>query len=214
MLNPQDRAARMQALARRLLLTEAELRDLTGGEIDALVDPLNTSPLLLRGAQESLREAEARSRELIEKLPIIACELNVDGTTRFVSNAVTAILGYTPSELTGRRWWAALGVHPSDGNGQQLHELEGNYERAVHARDGAVRNVVWTSTAAHAVDGSVRSYFLFGLDLTERRQAEGRRASSSRSSRRARPRRPRSGDRRFCRRPAGCSGPRSATRPR
>jgi PAS domain S-box-containing protein len=172
-LSPADRAARIEALAQRLLVTESELRELTRGELDALVDPLSTAPLLLRDAQESLRHAEARARELVAKLPIIACELDPRGTTLFVSDAVTTILGFAPAELVGRPWWTALGAGPNNGSLQHLHRQEiVNHDQQVRAKDGSFRDVVWTSTHLLQSDGSVRGILLFGLDLTERRRAE------------------------------------------
>jgi PAS domain S-box-containing protein len=173
MLSAADRAGRIQLLAHRLLVTETELRQLTRGELDALVDPLSTAPLLLRDAQESLRQAEARARELVAKLPIIACELDPQGITLFVSDAVTTILGFTPAELVGKPWWTALGAAAGNGSLQHLHDREMvNHDQPVRARDGSFRDVVWTSTHLLTSDGLVRGILLFGLDLTERRRAE------------------------------------------
>jgi PAS domain S-box-containing protein len=172
-LSAPDRTARIQQLAQRLLETEAELRALSGGEIDAILDPASAKPLLLRGAQDALREAEARARELIARLPTIAAELDPDGTTRFVSDAVTRILGYTPDQIVGRHWWAALGAGSADGALVRLHEREiTDYEQPVRARDGSVRDVVWTSTNVQGPGGDLTGILLFGMDLTERRSAE------------------------------------------
>jgi PAS domain S-box-containing protein len=172
-LSHPDRAARIQLLAHRLLVTEAELRELTSGELDALVDPLSTTPLLLRDAQEALRQAEARARELVAKLPIIACELDAHGTTLFVSDAVTSILGFTPAELRGKPWWPALGAGSVDGELSHLHERDvSNHDQPVRGKDGSYRDVMWTSVRLLERDGSVRVILLFGLDLTERRRAE------------------------------------------
>jgi PAS domain S-box-containing protein len=170
---PVDRTARIQLLAQRLLETEAELRMLTDGEVDAIIDPETASPLLLRGAQDALREAEARSREMVARLPIIAAELGPDGTTRFVSDAVTRVLGFEPAELVGRYWWSALRAGNLDGASAALDGGEiTDCEQPVLAKDGSQRDVVWTSARLAAADGSITGVLLFGVDITERRRAE------------------------------------------
>jgi PAS domain S-box-containing protein len=171
---PADaRSARVRELVERLLETEAELRELAAGEIDAVLDPSGSSPLLLRGAQEALRDAEARARELIARLPIIACELAPDGTTLFVNDAVTSILGFTPAELVGRPWWPAVSGGFADGVAAAVpgREVRGQ-EQSVRARDGSERVVEWTSKDLPGPDGRVEATLLFGLDLTQRRRAE------------------------------------------
>ena len=173
LLSTADRAVRLRVLAHRLVVTEAELRELTRGELDAVIDPLTASPLLLRDAQESLRQTEARARELIAKLPILACELDPDGNTVFVSDAVGSILGFTAAELVGKPWWSALGASSTNGSLQDLyHEEVSNRDQQVRAKDGSPRDVVWTSTHLRERDGSLRGILLFGLDLTERHRAE------------------------------------------
>jgi PAS domain S-box-containing protein len=170
---PEARSARIRELAQQLLETEAELRDLAAGEIDAVLDPTGSSPLLLREAQEALRDAESRARELIARLPIIACELAPDGTTLFVSDAVTSILGFTPGELVGRHWWSVVGGGFQDGVSASIprEEIRGR-EQSVRAKDGSERVVEWTSTNLAGADGRLVGTLVFGLDLTERRHAE------------------------------------------
>jgi PAS domain S-box-containing protein len=169
---PDDRSARIQALARRLLETEAELRALTDGQLDAIVDPDSATPLLLRGAQDALRDSEARARALVERLPTMAAELAPDGTTRFVNDAVTRILGYQPEDLVRRPWWATLGVSGDAARRDLAAEDMTEHEQSVTARDGSRRDAVWSSARALAPDGTLRAILLFGVDITERRRAE------------------------------------------
>jgi PAS domain S-box-containing protein len=170
---PADRSAHIRRLAARLLETEAELRALAAGEIDAILDPNSGAPMLLRDAQESLRQAELRARELIARLPIIACELAPDGTTRFINDSVTTILGFSPAELIGRPWWALVSKAFGDGNLARLQQEEiADYEQRVRAKDGSERIVLWTSTHLRDASGNLRSILLFGVDETERRRAE------------------------------------------
>jgi PAS domain S-box-containing protein len=172
-LPAEARSARIRHLAQLLLETEAELRELAAGEIDAVLDPSGSAPLLLREAQEALRDAEARARELIARLPIIACELAPDGTTLFVSDAVSSILGFTPAELVGRHWWRVVSGGFQDGVSARVpgEEIRA-HAQSVRAKDGSERVVEWTSTNLHGADGRLLGTLVFGLDLTERRRAE------------------------------------------
>jgi PAS domain S-box-containing protein len=168
-----ERSARIRELAGRLLTAEAELRALTNGELDAILEPGTGAPLLLRNAQQALQEAEAWGRRLIARLPVIACELDLQGRTRFVNEAVTALLGFQPAELVGQFWWQALAVHPADPQLQRLHEQDvSGHEQPVRTAGGDLRDVLWTSTRVPGGDGAVQTVLLFGVDLTERRRAE------------------------------------------
>jgi PAS domain S-box-containing protein len=171
-LPAEERSVRMRALVSRMLEAEAELRELAAGEIDAVLDPTGSAPLLLRDAQQALRDAEARGRELITRLPIIAAELGPDGTTLFVSDAVTSILGFSPVELAGRDWWEVVAAGRPDAAARAVSGEVRNVEQPVRAKDGTLRVVEWTSRTLRRADGQVRATFLFGLDVTERRRAE------------------------------------------
>jgi PAS domain S-box-containing protein len=170
-----ERARRIRAAAERLASAEAELQALTAGEVDAVLDPTAATPILLRGAQEALARSEAWHRDLIARLPIIACELAPDGTALFVNDAVTRILGHEPEELIGRRWWHA--VAHGDPIVEAVEEIfrtqeVSDFELPLHDRDGSERDLVWTATKRYAADGSLASIVAFGADLTERTRAE------------------------------------------
>ncbi|HXG55776.1 MAG TPA: PAS domain S-box protein [Vicinamibacterales bacterium] len=53
-------------MARRLAEAEAVIEALLAGQIDAVVDPAHSTPLLLAKAQESLRQSEERYRHIVE----------------------------------------------------------------------------------------------------------------------------------------------------
>src|SRR6185436_6390386 len=88
-------------------LTEAEgaLQSMTGGEVDAIVDPTSAAPILLSRAQNAVMRSEARYRDLVNRCPALVCELTSDGRTLYVNDAVATLLGYDPEDLLGKSWW-------------------------------------------------------------------------------------------------------------
>jgi PAS domain S-box-containing protein len=60
-------ADRIEQLVRRLAEAEAELRALTGGQADAVIDPIRGTPLLLSDAQQALRQAHAELEERVRE---------------------------------------------------------------------------------------------------------------------------------------------------
>ena len=95
-------------LIRRFREAEAALQLSLNGQIDAVLDPVNATPILLQDTQTFLRASEARYRRLFSRMAAIVFELKPDGTTLFVNEAVFDVLGYTWMELQGRNWWDLL----------------------------------------------------------------------------------------------------------
>lgn len=173
--DPRDEE--IEALTRRLSETEAALQAMISGEVDAVADPGSADPVLLQKAQAALRESEARYRELVAQSPAIVCELAPDGTTLFVNNRVTVLLGYRPADLVGRNWWdslvppderdraRALWSYLRDGNVREL-------EIPIVAIDGTWKRIQWNCATRQGREETPESVVAFGLDITERKRAE------------------------------------------
>lgn len=173
----ESRDGEIEGLRRRLAETEAALQAIISGEVDAVADPHTAAPVLLQEAQAALRRSEARYRDLVAQSPAIVCELAPDGTTLFVNNRVTVLLGYNPADLVGRHWWdslvpadqrertRALWSYLRDGNVREL-------EIPIVAIDGTSKVIQWNCAARHGPDGSLESVVAFGLDVTERKRME------------------------------------------
>src|SRR5688500_20110625 len=84
--------ARVQELIGILVSAEAELVELTGGQVDAVLDPGTAHPILLRGAQARLAASEERLRKLLARCPVLVVELNRQGAITFVNEAVARVL--------------------------------------------------------------------------------------------------------------------------
>jgi PAS domain S-box-containing protein len=99
----------------------------TGGdEIAVLGQTLNTMAEALEKREEALRRSEVRFRAIIENVNDMIVILNADGTRRYVSPAMTRILGYSQEELLAGT--AQDLMHPDDW--PALRELIGQVQRA------------------------------------------------------------------------------------
>ena len=94
--------SRVRDLEQRLAEAEATIRALLSGEIDAVIDPASTSPLLLNHAQAELRESEARYRDIVETAHEGIAIIATDGTFTFANRRFAELLGYSVDELVGR----------------------------------------------------------------------------------------------------------------
>ena len=160
-------------------ITEADdaLAALAAGELDAVLDPVTSAPILLRRAQEELAKSEARYRDLVNRAPSVVCEMDPDGTIRFINEAVHTQLGFEPHAVQGRNAWELLmhGGHP-DIIGQfrdavARQDVTG-FEVPMRTREGKTRWIAWNSANRYDAGGTLRSLVLFGVDVTDRKEAE------------------------------------------
>lgn len=126
--------------------------------------------------QRLLAERDFSSR-ILEHSPAIMCSIAADGTTRFINAAGERLTGYTRAELVGRNWWRTF--YPGNEHCQVERLFEafraGNvhgYEMALTTRAGEKRAISWSSINRHDADGTLTEVIGFGIDLTDRLQAE------------------------------------------
>lgn len=167
----------VEQLVRRLSEAEGSLQALSSGEVDAIVDPITATPILLSRAQDQLLRSEARYRDLVARSPSLVCELTPDGTTTFINDAVRTVLGFAPMELIDRHWWNELVApehrHAADEFVADLHDGDVTArELPLRAWDGTLRWIEWTSANRSSPAGALESVVLFGLDVTARRRAD------------------------------------------
>ena len=134
-----------------------------------------------RAVEQSIREAEARYRTLVEQIPAITyvAALDEKSSTTYVSPQLESILGYAPHAwLEDPGLWASL-LHPEDRE-RVLAEVAASQAAGVPFRseyrmlrpDGAV---VWFRDDAELVrDEAAGALCLQGvmLDITDRKRAE------------------------------------------
>jgi PAS domain S-box-containing protein len=131
-------------------------------------------------AEEALRQSEEKYRTLVEQIPAITytAEFGDQGTWRYVSPQIEAIMGFTQEEWTaqGNLWLRQL--HPEDSARVRAEEKRSQRtgkpvtsEYRLLARDG---RIVWVRDEAVVVPGSEGTPLLQGIlfDVTERKRAE------------------------------------------
>jgi len=136
-------------------------------------------------ADRQLRDAEERYRTLVERLPAIVyvADFGSQGTWRYVSPQIEAVLGFTPTEwLADPGLWARQ-IHPADRElvlaaEEQLRsrtvEESATWEYRMSARNG---DVVWIRDEAALIPGDgQRLPQMRGvmIDITDRKHLEER----------------------------------------
>ena len=164
-------------LVRALTDADDALMALSAGEVDAVLDPVTSAPILLRRAQEQLARSEARYRDLVSRAPSLVCELEPDGSVLFINDAVRTVLGWEPHALEGRNAFELL-MHA--GHRETIRRFAETlcrrdvtgYEVPMRTREGRTRWVTWNSANRYNEDGTPQSLVLFGIDVTDRKEAD------------------------------------------
>jgi len=176
-------ALRTQDLARRLSEAQATIQALLSGQIDAVVDPQSSTPILLSHAQAALRESEERLRHerdraqrYLDTATVMLIALDPDGRIMLANRFACAVLGWTEPELLGRDWFETclaprLREQVRVRFGELLRGDVSIAENAVVTRGGEERIVEWRSTLNRDDSGRVIGTLSSGTDVTDRSHA-------------------------------------------
>lgn len=148
-------------------------------QLTALV--LGAALIERKSVELALRQAESKSRALVERVPAIVYQVQFGAsvTWRYVSPRIKSILGFTPEEWTSdpQLWFKQ--VHPEDreevlakGMSSSLSGKPFVCEYRMHARDG---RLIWFRDEGNVIrDPERKSAIIQGvmLDITERKRAE------------------------------------------
>jgi len=167
----------LDLLIHRFKEAESALHNALDGQIDAVLDPVTATPILLQDAQKHLVGSEARYQRLLSRSVFLVFELDADGTTLFVNDAVAQMLGYTVLELVGRNWWdtflVGLQYHQRDDLYTRFHTGDvTHYELSVTTRQGATVILELSSVNRRKLDGTLDRILGLAIDVTERRKVE------------------------------------------
>lgn len=129
---------------------------------------------VLRDACTALGASEARYQRLLAHVPMLVCELTADGVITFVNHACTAITGYRPSELLGRRLdellapgqtLAPLSMKPEAGGGSDR-------ELIVVTKGGTMVTLQVCSVERYRDVGTQQGWVLMATDVSKHKDAE------------------------------------------
>lgn len=174
--HPPDNLPLEQLIA-RFREAEAALQNALDDGVDAVLDPVTATPILLHNTQADLQASDARYRRLLSGNTVVVFELDADGTTLFVNDTIFDMLGYTPQELLGRNWWDTL---LQGDQRQQRDDLYRQfqtgdvtqYEFALTSKQGETLIVDLNTFNRRKPDGSPDRILGLGVGITERRKTE------------------------------------------
>jgi two-component system, cell cycle sensor histidine kinase and response regulator CckA len=169
---------RVQDLRQRLDEAEATIQALLSGQIDAVVDATNGTPVLLAKAQEALRQSEERYREQAALLDIAHEAIMVkdlDGRILYWNKGAERTFGWSAAETVGRKaedflFQDVVQFHKArttllaagDWTGEQVRQTKDGHNIVVESGWTLVRDE----------QGRPKSILAIHTDITERKRAE------------------------------------------
>jgi PAS domain S-box-containing protein len=167
----------IESLIQRLAETEAALKAITENQADAVVDPRDNSPIMLRNAQQALQKSENRYRRLTNRMSAIVFELEPDGTILMANEAFLPVTGYTPGQIDGKNW---VDLFFRDGLRSQVDDLYeyfksgdvSDYELTLLDKNGIPVIIELNSANHYTEDGHLEKIVGFGINISKRKQAE------------------------------------------
>lgn len=121
------------------------------------------------------------ARQLVQTANVLVVGLDRDGVVRMFNETAEAITGFAQREILGRNWFDAVAV--GDGMAEIAKifadggALPSQFDGEIRAKNGAKRVISWQNSRVIGQDIVSMS---FGVDLTERLQAEERVIASQR----------------------------------
>jgi len=134
-------------------------------------------------AEESLRESEARFRNLADNAPVMVWVTEPDGACSYLSRSWYEFTGQTPETGLGFGWLEA--VHPDDRgwSGETFRAANAKrepfqLEYRIRRSDGAYRWAIDAAAPRFGEDGTFLGYVGSVLDITDRKEIEDRLSKS------------------------------------
>jgi PAS domain S-box-containing protein len=181
-------AQHIREIEQRLAEAEGTIAALLSGQIDAVVDSSNRTPLLLAAAQEALRASEERYRRIVETTNEGVWLTDADNKTTFMNRRMAQMLGCeadmgvgrSPFEFLDEAGRAILAAHTQP---PEAHQVEVRYIRG----DGTSVWALLGSTPVFDSDCRYEGSLAMAMDITDRkRSAEALEKLSQQTERRER----------------------------
>ena len=132
---------------------------------------------LVQQATRALGASESKYKQLVETQNDLIAVIALDGTLRYVNQALARFLGRTSEDLVGRCLydlvWTKEAAHLKQHVAQLLdqHVVASTEHRVIDA-SGQERWISWTSTLQESQDDANLQVHLAGRDMTDRHQLE------------------------------------------
>jgi len=127
-------------------------------------------------AQKALRDSEQRHRETLEKVALLAAEIDAHGTVMFANDALLELTGWSREEVVGHDWFDLFDDNPyvraDYFERMEQGDLRPHFEGTIRTRSGERRDIYWSSTLQHDESGAIVGIATIGEDVTERRRAD------------------------------------------
>lgn len=134
----------------------------------------------LKLAEQKLKITDAQLRQLLEHSPAVIYSLVMEGACpvpQFVSENITALLGFTVAEAVSREWWLGQ-LHPEDREravasvSETLSNGASRAEYRIRHKNGACRWIEDKRKLIHNSTGRPECIVGIWVDITERRKLE------------------------------------------
>ena len=175
-------------LVQRLAEAEATIAALLSGQIDAVVDSRNQTPVLLARAQDALRASEERYRRIVETANEGVWMIDAANKTTFMNRRMSQMLGCEADMGVGRSPFefldeAGRATFTAHTQWPESHQVQVRYIRA----DGTSVWALLEATPVFDGNGRYDGSLAMVMDITERmRAAEALEELSRRTERRER----------------------------
>ncbi|MBA1155379.1 PAS domain-containing sensor histidine kinase [Microvirga mediterraneensis] len=128
-------------------------------------------------AEESLRESEARFRNLADNAPVMVWVTEPDGRCSYLSRSWCEFTGQTPETGLGFGWLDAVHPEDRDWSGRVFREANAKREAfrleyRLRRVDGTYRWAIDAAAPRFGEDGAFLGYVGSVLDITDRKQVE------------------------------------------
>jgi PAS domain S-box-containing protein len=129
-----------------------------------------------RRAEEALRERENQLRVVTDTTPALISYIDAEGRYRFVNRQYELWFGHTRHEIVGRTMTEVLGPAAMDVLRPYVDAaLRGEnvqFEAEAPYRDGGIRWIDGQYVPDRLANGDVRGFYVFVMDISERKSAE------------------------------------------
>ena len=161
----------------RWIYTEADVvRDAAGKPVQMFGCHIDITPR--KQAEAKLQDAKEFAENLIRTANVIFVRLDYNGNVVQMNEVAEKITGYSQVEVLGRNWfetlvprqhypyvWETFEQITSSGNVPDI------FENPILTKDGEERQIIWKNNTV-LEGGRVIGTISFGMDITERKQAE------------------------------------------